>query len=122
MKRIYFCLFLTAALLTLGVYSSGRVEAAARAIDAHLAAAVEGVQAGDTASARRAALAGAQRCGEARRQMGAFLRTEDFASLEASLRAADGYLELGAADEALSELRRAQVQLESLAALARRFL
>ena len=43
-----------------------------------------------------------------------------FANKKAALRAADGYLEQQAAEEALGELRRAQVEVERLEWLARR--
>ena len=42
--------------------------------------------------------------------------------LEAALRAADGHLELNAPEEAFGELRRAQVQVETLAWLSHRIL
>ena len=51
-----------------------------------------------------------------------WLRTEDFTELEASLRAADGHLEMNAAEEAFGELRRAQVQVETMEWLARRII
>ena len=41
---------------------------------------------------------------------------------EAALRAADGHLELNAPEEAFGELRRAQVQVETLAWLSHRIL
>lgn len=40
--------------------------------------------------------------------------------LEAALRAADGHLEMGAPEEAFGELRRAQVQVETLEWLSHR--
>ena len=45
-----------------------------------------------------------------------------FTELEAALRAADGHLELNAPEEAFGELRRAQVQVETLAWLSHRIL
>ena len=53
--------------------------------------------------------------------MNHLLRTADFTELEAALRAADGHLEMNAPEEAFGELRRAQVQVETLEWLARRF-
>ena len=44
-----------------------------------------------------------------------------FTELEAALRTADGHLEQNAPEEAFGELRRAQVQVETLQWLARRF-
>ena len=48
------------------------------------------------------------------------IRDRDFTELEAALRAADGHLELSAPEEAFGELRRAQVQVETLEWLSRR--
>ena len=48
------------------------------------------------------------------------LDTADFTELEAALRAADGHLEMGAPEEAFGELRRAQVQVETLEWLSHR--
>ena len=48
------------------------------------------------------------------------LRTADFTELEAALRAADGHLEMNAPEEAFGELRRAQVQVETLEWLSHR--
>ena len=55
-----------------------------------------------------------------REGMNHLLRTQDFTELEAALRAADGHLELNAPEEAFGELRRAQVQVETLEWLSRR--
>ena len=52
--------------------------------------------------------------------MNHLLRTADFTELEAALRASDGHLEMNAPEEALGELRRAQVQVETLEWLSRR--
>ena len=52
--------------------------------------------------------------------MNHLLKTKDFTELEAALRAADGHLEMNAPEEALGELRRAQVQVETLEWLSRR--
>jgi len=122
MKRIYACFCIVAALLCLAFYSSWRVEDFAREISASLDTAVSAVREEDYASAREAVTLGAELCGEMRRSMSAFLRIEDFAELEASLRAADAYLEQDAAEEAFGEVRRAQVQVENLDHLARRVL
>ena len=56
-----------------------------------------------------------------REGMNHLLRTQDFTELESALRAADGHLEMNAPEEALGELRRAQVQVETLEWLSRRF-
>ena len=57
---------------------------------------------------------GAELCDKMREGMNHLLRTQDFTELEAALRAADGHLELSAPEEAFGELRRAQVQVETL--------
>ena len=61
-----------------------------------------------------------QRCNQMRTKMNHLLRTADFTELEAALRAADGHLEMGAPEEAFGELRRAQVQVETLEWLSHR--
>ena len=71
--------------------------------------------------ARQALARGADRCDRMREKMNHLLRTEDFTELEAALRTADGHLEQNAPEEAFGELRRAQVQVETLQWLARRF-
>ena len=71
-------------------------------------------------SARQALADGADRCDQMRTKMNHLLRTADFTELEAALRAADGHLEMGAPEEAFGELRRAQVQVETLEWLSHR--
>lgn len=63
---------------------------------------------------------GAELCDTMRETMSHLLRTADYTELEAALRAADGYLEQQATEDALGELRRAQVEVERLEWLARR--
>ena len=75
----------------------------------------------DLPTARQALARGADRCDRMREKMNHLLRTEDFTELEAALRTADGHLEQNAPEEAFGELRRAQVQVETLQWLARRF-
>lgn len=122
MKRIYACFCIVAVLLGLAFYSSWRVEDFAREISASLDTAVSAVRSEDYPAARKAVTSGAELCSEMRQSMSAFLRIEDFTELEASLRAADAYLEQDAAEEAFGEVRRAQVQVEILKKLAQRFL
>ena len=71
-------------------------------------------------AARQALADGADRCDQMRTKMNHLLRTADFTELEAALRAADGHLEMGAPEEAFGELRRAQVQVETLEWLSHR--
>lgn len=122
MKRIYSSIVIVAALLAIAFYSSSRVQSFAREISAELETAVEAVRADDTETAREAVLTGAESCGRLRGQMSAFIRTEDLTELEAALRAADGYLELGSLEEAFGELRRAQTETENLKRLADRLI
>ena len=108
MKRIYACILIVAALLGVSLYSSGRVQGFAQDISADLDCALEAVRQKDFPTARQALAEGAELCDTMRETMSHLLRT------------ADGYLEQQAAEEALGELRRAQVEVERLEWLARR--
>ena len=107
MKRIYVCIGIVVLLLAAAFYSSFRVQQFAEDISDDI----------DTAMAE-----GAELCDTMREGMNHLLRTQDFTELEAALRAADGHLELNAPEEAFGELRRAQVQVETLAWLSHRIL
>ncbi len=120
MKRIYACILIAAALLGVSFYSSGRVQAFAEDISAELDCAIEAVRQTDYPTARQALAEGAELCDTMRETMSHLLRTADYTELESALRAADGYLEQNAAEDALGELRRAQVEVERLEWLARR--
>lgn len=120
MKRIYACIFIVAALLCVAFYSSFQVQKFADTISDNLDTAVEGIRSEDLVSARQALAEGADLCDQMRTKMNHLLRTADFTELEAALRAADGHLEMNAPEEALGELRRAQVQVETLEWLSRR--
>ncbi len=120
MKRIYACIFIVAALLCVAFYSSFQVQKFADTISEDLDTAVEGIRSADLPSARQALAEGADLCDRMRTKMNHLLRTADFTELEAALRAADGHLEMNAPEEALGELRRAQVQVETLEWLSRR--
>lgn len=120
MKRIYACIAIVAALLAVSFYSSGRVQAFAEDISADLDIAIEAVRQQDLLIARQALQEGAELCDTMRETMSHLLRTADYTELEAALRAADGHLEQQAPEEALGELRRAQVEVERLEWLARR--
>ena len=122
MKRIYACLAIVAALLVLAFYSSLRVQRFAQAIADDLDRAACAMIDSDYPAARRALADGADLCDAMRTGMNHLLRTEDFTELEASLRAADGHLEMNAPEDALGEVRRAEVQVETLAWLSRRLL
>ena len=111
MKRIYACFAIVAALLATAFYSSFQVQRFA----------IEAIRNSDLPTARQALARGADRCDRMREKMNHLLRTEDFTELEAALRTADGHLEQNAPEEAFGELRRAQVQVETLQWLARRF-
>ena len=102
MKRIYVCIGIVVLLLAAAFYSSFRVQQFAEDISDDIE--------------------GAELCDTMREGMNHLLRTQDFTELEAALRAADGHLELNAPEEAFGELRRAQVQVETLAWLSHRIL
>ena len=122
MKRIYACLAIVAALLVIAFYSSFRVQQFAEEISEDLDNAMEAIRDEDLTGARQALAEGAELCDRMREGMNHLLRTEDFTELEAALRAADGHLEWNAPEEAFGELRRAQVQVETLAWLAQRII
>ena len=118
MKRIYACLCIVAVLLGVAFYSSWRVQKFAEDISDDIDDAMEAIRDEDLPSARQALAEGAELCDKMREGMNHLLRTQDFTELEAALRAADGHLELSAPEEAFGELRRAQVQVETLEWLA----
>ena len=120
MKRIYACLCIVAVLLGVAFYSSWRVQKFAEDISDDIDDAMEAIRDEDLPSARQALAEGAELCDKMREGMNHLLRTQDFTELEAALRAADGHLELSAPEEAFGELRRAQVQVETLEWLSRR--
>lgn len=122
MKRIYACLAIVAVLLAVAFYSSWKVQRFAKDISDDIDTAMEAVRDEEISSARKALAAGSERCDQMREHMNHLLRTEDFTELEACLKAADGYLELDAPEEAFGELRRAQVQVETMEWLSRRIL
>ena len=122
MKRIYACLAIVAVLLAVAFYSSWKVQQFAKDISDDIDTAMEAVRDEETASARKALAKGSERCDQMREHMNHLLRTEDFTELEACLKAADGYLERDASEEAFGELRRAQVQVETMEWLSRRIL
>lgn len=122
MKRIYACLAIVAVLLTVAFYSSFRVQQFAEDISDDIDTAMEAIRDEDPATARQALAEGSALCDQMREHMNHLLRTEDFTELEAALRAADGHLEMNAPEEAFGELRRAQVQVETMEWLSRRLL
>ena len=122
MKRIYACIVIVAALLCVAFYSSRKVQTFADEISEELETAIEAIRNEDYPAARQVLAHSAEKCDRMRTGMNHLLRTADFTELEASLRAADGHLEMRAPEEALGELRRAQVQVETLEWLSRRLL
>lgn len=120
MKRIYACIVIVAALLITAFYSSYQVQKFADSISEDLDTAVEAIRSENYSDARKSLADGADLCDAMREKMNHLLRTADFTELEAALRAADGHLEMNAPEEALGELRRAQVQVETLEWLSRR--
>lgn len=122
MKRLYACLGIVAVLLAIAFYSSWRVQRFAEDISDDIDDAIEAIRDEDVSAARQALAEGARLCDEMREGMNHLLRTEDFTELEAALRTADGHLEQNAPEEAFGELRRAQVQVETLEWLSRRII
>ena len=122
MKRIYVCIGIVVLLLAAAFYSSFRVQQFAEDISEDIDTAMEDIRNSDLTGARQALAEGAELCDTMREGMNHLLRTQDFTELEAALRAADGHLELNAPEEAFGELRRAQVQVETLAWLSHRIL
>ena len=122
MKRIYACLGIVVLLLAIAFYSSWRVQDFAEDISDDIDTAMDAIRASDLSAARQALAEGADLCDRMREGMNHLLRTQDFTELEAALRAADGHLEQNAPEEAFGELRRAQVQVETLAWLAQRII
>lgn len=122
MKRIYACIGIVAVLLAVAFYSSFRVQKFAEEISDDIDNAMEAIRDDDLTAARQALAEGAELCDTMREGMNHLLRTQDYTELEAALRAADGHLEWNAPEEAFGELRRAQVQVETLEWLSRRFI
>ena len=122
MKRIYACLAIVAVLLAVAFYSSWKVQRFAKDISDDIDTAMEAVRDEEISSARKALAAGSERCDQMREHMNHLLRTDVFTELEACLKAADGYRERDAPEEAFGELRRAQVQVETMEWLSRRIL
>lgn len=122
MKRIYACLAIVAVLLAVAFYSSWKVQKFAEDISDDIDTAMEAIRDEDISTARKALAEGSDLCDQMREHMNHLLRTEDFTELEACLKAADGHLEMNAPEEAFGELRRAQVQVETMEWLSRRIL
>lgn len=122
MKRIYACLAIVAVLLAVAFYSSWKVQTFAEDISDDIDTAMEAIRDEDLSTARKALAEGSDLCDQMREHMNHLLRTEDFTELEACLKAADGHLEMNAPEEAFGELRRAQVQVETMEWLSRRIL
>ena len=122
MKRIYACIGILAVLLAVAFYSSFRVQQFSEEISEDIDHAMEAIRNDDLIQARQALAEGAALCDKMREGMNHLLRTEDFTELEAALRAADGHLEWDTPEDAFSELRRAQVQVETMDWLSRRLI
>lgn len=122
MKRIYAFIGIVAALLAVAFYSSWKVQQFAEEISADIETAVQAIRDEDFPAARQALAEGARLCDAMREGMNHLVRTQDYTELEAALRAADGHLEWNAPEEAFGELRRAQVQVETMDWLAHRII
>lgn len=122
MRRIYACLAILTVIVLLTTFSTARVHRFTEEMNQTVEQAEKALEQNDYPTALQAMEEGAQLCEEMHRQMMMVLRTEDFLELESNLRAAAGYLEQDALEEATGELRRASVQLENLDRLAHRWL
>lgn len=122
MKRIYAFIGIVAALLAVAFYSSWKVQQFAEEISADIETAVQAIRDEDFPAARQALAEGARLCDAMREGMNHLVRTQDYTELEAALQAADGHLEWNAPEEAFGELRRAQVQVETMDWLAHRII
>ncbi len=122
MRRIYACLAILTVIVLLAAFSTARVHRFTEEMNQTVEQAEQALEQNDYPAALQAMEEGAQLCEEMHRQMMMVLRTEDFLELESNLRAAAGYLEQDAREEAAGELRRASVQLENLDRLAHRWL
>lgn len=122
MKRIYACIGIVVALLAVAFYSSWKVQQFAEEISADIETAVQAIRDEDFPAARQALAEGARLCDAMREGMNHLVRTQDYTELEAALKAADGHLEWNAPEEAFGELRRAQVQVETMDWLAHRII
>lgn len=122
MRRIYACLAILTVIVLLAAFSTARVHRFTEEMNQTVEQAEQALEQNDYHAALQAMEEGAQLCEEMHRQMMMVLRTEDFLELESNLRAAAGYLEQDAREEAAGELRRASVQLENLDRLAHRWL
>ena len=122
MKRIYACIGIVAALLAVAFYSSWKVQQFAEEISADIETAVQAIRDENFPAARQALAEGGKLCDAMREGMNHLVRTQDYTELEAALRAADGHLEWNAPEEAFGELRRAQVQVETMDWLAHRII
>ena len=122
MKRIYAFIGIVAALLAVAFYSSWKVQQFAEEISADIETAVQAIRDEDFPAARQALAEGARLCDAMREGMNHLVRTQDYTELEAALQAADGHLERNAPEEAFGELRRAQVQVETMDWLAHRII
>lgn len=121
MKRIYACFAIVAALLATAFTAAFRYSALPMKFPPTWTVPLRPFATATCPRPGRHWLAGPTRCDRMREKMNHLLRTEDFTELEAALRTADGHLEQNAPEEAFGELRRAQVQVETLQWLARRF-
>lgn len=119
-RRIFACIIILGVILALTWYSDRSMEHFTRSIDTLLAQAETALDADDAATAMQLLARGVELCCDTRTKMTHFWRVEDLTELEASLEASLGYLELDASEEALGELRRAAVQVKSLARLSQR--
>jgi hypothetical protein len=119
-QRLYLCAAILAALALLTWYSDHSMRQFLQGVETQLAQAESALLQQDTTGAMQAVQRSVTLCCSTRSRMTHFLRIEDLTELEGSLEATLGYLQAGAPEEALGELRRAAVQVSSLERLSRR--
>lgn len=121
-QRIYACVIILAVILVVTLYSDSSMDHLTESVDFLLAQAEAALDEEDASAAMQAVAQAAQQCHETRDKMTHFWRIEDLTELEATLQAALGYLKRGTLEEAQGEVRRASVQVQSLARLASRLI
>lgn len=121
-QRIYACVIILAVILALTWYSDNSMDRFTESVDLLLTQAENALDENDAATAMQALAQGVELCCETRNKMTHFWRIEDLTELEASLQASLAYLKMDSAEEAFGELRRAYVQLQSLARLTDRLI
>lgn len=121
-QRMIACALILAAILALTWYSDAAMDHFTETVELRLSQAEAALNKGAPAAAMQALAQSIELCRETRNKMTHFWRIEDLTELEASLEASLVYLKQNASEEAAGELRRAVVQVRSLARLTDRLI